>query len=297
MGFLLQALDRLLPDPLPSLVFEIGDGVVLGARRSGRSIRARAERRLGVPDSGEPSADSVEGLEEAVKAVLDEIRPLASSVAAALLPDAQTRLALFEFDRLPRKPGELREAVERRFRHSLPFDARDSRVAFRPQHGSDPPSVLAAAASGPYVRRCEEALARSGLVPGFVGAASASALNLVEDEGTTLVLKLAETSMTMAAVENGTVRLVRRIALPTGLEMRADRVIPEILADLFPTLAYMEENLGTAATCLRVAGRGELQGPALHALPAELDLPVLPLCTGGHAGSPCDAGLVGYVHG
>ena len=42
MRSLLQFLDRLLPDPQPALVFEIGDGEMAGARRSGRSIQALA---------------------------------------------------------------------------------------------------------------------------------------------------------------------------------------------------------------------------------------------------------------
>ena len=297
MGFLLRALDRLLPDPPPPLVFEIGDGTVLGARRSGRTVLARAERTLAGPENGVPDAGPAGGLRAAVVGLLGELEPLPSPHVALLLPDGETRLALFEFDKLPRKSTDLRLAVEERFRNSLPFDHRTARIAFRRQDDSDPPSVLATAASAPYVRRCEEAFEESGLIPGYVGAASAAALNLVEDDGTTLLLKLAGESMTMAAVEDGTVRLVRRIALPADFAADTDRAVREILADLFPTLAYMEENLGTAASRLRLAGRGELLGAALKTLARELGFPVLPLLQGERAGLTCDAGLLGYVHG
>ncbi len=296
MGFLLKALDRLLPDPPPPLVFEIGDGAVLGARRSGRTVLARAERELPGPVNGEPGADPLDGLGEAVLSLLGELEPLPSPHAAVLLPDDQTRLALFEFDKLPRKTNDLRHSVERRFLNSLPFESQIARIAFRAQDGANPPSVLATAASAPYVRRCEEAFEQAGLIPGYVGAASAAALSLVEDEGTTLLLKLARESMTMAAIDDGTARLVRRIALPADLATDTERALRDILADLFPTLAYMEENLGTVASRLRLAGRRELLRMALDVLPSELGFPVLPLRQGERSPLTCDAGMLGYIH-
>ena len=296
MGVLLQALDRLLPDPSPALVFEIGERAVVGARCAGQTILARAERDLPGLESGEPSDNSLDGLTEAVPDLLGELEPLPSPHAAVLLPDHQTRLAVFEFDRLPRKANDLRNAVERRFRNSLPFESQFARIAFRVQASADPPSVLATAASAPYVRRCEQAFEEAGLIPGYVGAASAAALNLVEDQGTALLLKLAGESMTMAAIEDGTARLVRRIALPADLAAGTDRALREILADLFPTLAYIEENLGTIVSSLRLAGRGELFRAALEALPSELAIPVLPVQHGTGGELTCDAGLLGFIH-
>lgn len=296
MGFLLQALDRLLPDPLPALVFEVGEWTVVGARRDGQAILARAERDLPGLQSAEPPNDLPDGLTEAIPDLLGELEPLPSPHAAVLLPDHQTRLALFEFDKLPRKASDLRQAVERRFRNSLPFDPQFARIAFHVQESSDPPTVLATAASAPYVRRCEEAFEEAGLIPGYVGAASATALNLVKDQGTALLLKLAGESMTMAAIEDGTARLVRRIALPAKLATDTDQALREILSDLFPTLVYIEENLGTVVSLLRLAGRGELFRAAVAALPGELDIPVLPVQHGTGEGLTCDAGLLGYIH-
>ena len=297
MGFLLQALDRLLPDPLPALVFEVGERAVVGARRDGQTVLARAERDFPWPESAESSDELPGGLAEAIPDLLAELEPLPGPHAAVLLPDHQTRLAVFEFDKLPRKANDLRHAVERRFRNSLPFESRYARIAFRVQESSDPPSVLATAASAPYVRRCEQAFEEAGLIPGYVGAASAAALNLVEDQGTALLLKRAGESMTMAAIEDGTARLVRRIALATKQATDTNQTLREILSDLFPTLAYIEENLGTVVSLLRLAGRGGLFRQALEALPGELDIPVLPVQHGTGEGPTCDAGLLGYVHG
>ena len=296
MGFLLQALDRILPDPPPPLVFEIGEKAVLGARRSGRNVLGRAERNLPAPRNAEPPNGAPDGLGEAVKRLLGDLEPLPRPHAAVLLPDNRTRLAVFEFDRLPRRTGDLRHAVEERFRNSLPFGSESARIAFRVQEGPDPPSVLATAASAPFVRHCERAFEDAGLIPGFVGSASAASLNLVEDEGITVLLKLASESMTMAAVEDGVARLVRCIALPLDLDADTDQALREILADLYPTLAYIEESLGTAASLLRLAGQGDLFQVALEALPSELAIPVLPVREGAGTGRACDAGLTGYIH-
>lgn len=297
MGLLLKALDRLLPDPRPPLVFEIGDRALLGARRNGREILARAERRLAAGAAEGNGADHLDGLGNALGEVLHELSPLPSPHAAVLLPDAETRLALFEFDSLPRRSPELRRAVEKRFLNSLPFDAQAARIDFSVQKRSGRPSVLAAAAAADYVRRCEREFEHRGLIPGYVGPSSIAALNLVEDEGTTLLVKLAAGSMTMLAIDAGVVRLVRRVGLPEDLAADSDETTREILADLFPTLVYIDENLGASTSLLRVAGPSELLGPALERLPGELGVPVEPLLEQEPAGDTCEAGLLGYVHG
>ena len=297
MGFLLRALDRLLPDPRPLLVFEIGDRALLGARRNGRTILARAERKLPARTASEGEGDPLAGLGEALRDLLRELGPLPSPHAAILLPDGETRLALFEFDSLPRRSHDLRRSVEERFRNSLPYDTHAARIDFSVQKRSDGPSVLAAAAATEYVRRCEREFERAGLIPGHVSPSSVAALNLVEDPGMALLVKLASNSMTMLAIDDGVVRLVRRVGLPADLATDSVETIREILADLFPTLVYIDENLGADTSLLRVAGPDELLGPALERLPGELGIPVEPLLELERSSDTCEAGLLGYVHG
>ena len=294
---LLQALDRLLPDPEPPLVIEIGDRAVAGARRSGRAVLERAERPLPRADGAGAGDAATDGLGTAVRELLHALSPLPGPHAAVLLPDAETRLAVFEFDRLPRRSRELRSAVEERFRKSLPFAIRSARIAYRAQAGGRRPSVLASAAPADYVARCERACEEAGLVPGYVGAAAVAALNLVADAGTTLLVKLGMRTMTMAAVEDGAVLLVRRIALPPDFAARPDSAVREIVSDLFPTLVYMEENLGKAAAQVLVAAPGSILGPALELLPREIAASVGPLVRAERPAGNCDAGLMGYIHG
>ena len=294
---LLQALNRLWPDPQPALVFELGGGVLMGARRSGTAVLARAERELPEADLASDQPQPPDGLQDAIQAVLGELRPVPSPHAAVLLPDEAVRLALFEFDSLPRRAQDLRNAVEERFRNSLPFDSRLARITFHTQHGDGRPSVFAAAVANEYVLRCESAFEAAGLCPGFVGSSCAAALNLVDDDAMTVLLKHGDQAMTITAVEGGTVRLLRRIALPDLRGADAAAGVQEVLADVFPTLVYIEENLGRAVEHLLVAGFGEIQPALVEALPDEAGSPARPLLGHPLASASCGAGLMGYVHG
>lgn len=294
MARLLQALDRLLPDPAPALVFEIGEGSVEGVRRNGDEIQAHAERKLPAVEDAEGEFRTSEALQEAIGALLESIGPASSPDAAVLLPDADARMAVFEFETVPRRAKDMRLALKERFHHGLPFDSETARIAWRVQSGPRPVPVLATAASEEAVRRCEAACARVGLNPGYVGLSTAAALNLVTDAAMTLVLRASRHTMTLAAVESGVVRLVRRIALPDGFASDRDTAVREILPDLLPTLVYIEENFGRPAARLLVCGLGGSLQPVRDALASEVGCPVETLAD---ASMPGSAGLRGYIHG
>lgn len=297
MGFLLQSLDRLLPDPRPAVAFEIGDGILLGARCSGRrSARAIAQRELPKTGAVDPGA-AKEALREAVGEIVAELGPVPSPHASVLLPDSGTRMMVLEFDRLPLRPQELRRAVEDRLGSSLPFDPGDARIAYRVQRAGDRNSVLVTAASAGRVRACERAFEEAGLLPGYVGLAAAAALNLVATGPMALLLRVGERALTMVAVERSAVRLVRRIAVPGPPGEDSEATLGEILADLYPTLAYIEENLGTPVTRLLLSGFGGLLPRALQAMRAEIAFPVDPLDGRKDGGLPVGEGLEGYVRG
>ena len=297
MGFLLQALDRLLPDPQPPLVFEIGDGTLWGARRSGQSIEAIAERSFPLPPEQDSDGALGAALQSAVEEILPKLAPLPSADVAVLLPDHETRMAVFELERLPRRPQELRRTVEERFSNSLPFDARDARIAYRAQGGPRRPSVLATAASAMQVRQCESAFEAAGLVPGYVGLSTATVLQLVEAGPMTVLVKLGGDALTIVAVEDGVVRLVRRIALAIPASAEAKDAVDEVLADLFPTIVYIEENLRTPVSRLLLCGFGDLLEPALEIIRSEVQVSVESLLGADGRGESLASGLLGYVHG
>ncbi len=292
MGFLLQALDRLLPDPPPPLVFEIGDGSLVGARRAGPTVQACAERTL--PDPGREDADGGAGdsLRAALEEILREIEPLPSARAAVLLPDSETRLAVFDFDRLPRRGSDLRRSVRERFSNSLPFKAR---VAYRIQLGTGRPSVLATAAPASYVRLCESAFESAGILPGHVGLSTEAALNLLEPDRMTLLVKRGGAVLTMAAADGGAVRLVRRIAVASADAADPGSALRELLPDLFPTLVYIEENLGQSVSKVLATGFGDALGPVVESLRSELQCEVGGLLDRETADPALPAGLLGFM--
>lgn len=292
MGLSLRALDRLLPDPPPPLVFEIGDGWVDGARRHGPTVTAHARRPLPPAEAGGP--DALDGLRDAVGELIGELAPVPNSNAALLLPDTETRVAVFEFERIPRRRSELHAAVEERFRQSLPSDAGEARIAFRAQPDRGRPSVLATAAPADLVTRCESALESAGLLPSFVGVATACALHLAGREAMTAVLRVSGRDLTIAAIEGGRVLLVRQIALPQERGTVAPRAMHEILADLYPTLVYLRETYGRSVQRLLLSMPEELRKSAVTLLPQHIECPVEPLLDGDAPGS---AGLQGYVRG
>ena len=297
MGFLLQALDRLLPDPQPALVFEIGDGILCGARRSGQSFEAKAARPLPLPGDGAPDQEPLAALQSAVEEILPELAPLPSPHVAVLLPDHETRLAVFELEKLPRRPHELRRSVEERFSHSLPFDARNARISYRAQGGPRRPSVLATAASATRVRQCESAFEAAGLFPAYVGLSTAALLNLIDAGPMTVLVKLGSGALTIVAIEDAVVRLVRRIALAIPATEEAEAAVAEILADLFPTIVYIEENLETPVSRLLLCGFGNLLEPALEIMRPELQISVESLLDANGGGESLTPGVLGYVHG
>ena len=296
MGFFLQILDKVLPDPQPELVFEIGEGSVQGARWDGTNVLAHAERPL-PPTAAidpEPIAGELDELRDAVADVVRDLGTLTTPHAAVLLPDNLGRLAVFEFERVPRRPRDLRRAVEERFHRSFSVDIRAARIGFHWQAGSRPASVLAATIPTAAVLHCEQAFKAAGLTPDYVGLATAACLRLIDDPDMAVLLKLSRGSMTMVAVENGIVRLVRQVALAPDFGEDAEKALEEILADLFPTLVYIGERLERPASRLLLTGLDGLLPQALDTLPREVGCPVMPLTD---STAPDGVGLRGYIHG
>ncbi len=288
MGSWLEALDRLLPDAPPALVFEVGDGVLYGARRAGQAVQARTQRVFTSTAVGDP-----DGATAIIDDMLQELQPVPAPDVAVLLSDTDSRLAVIELDSLPRRGRERVAAVAERLGDGLPFDPRTARIAFRQQSNGAPVRVLATAVSTRAVSAWEDPFDRVGLLPKYVGLATAEALNLIQDPEMVLAVRLGPQLMTMAAVEKRSVLMVRQIPRPVERTTEDGDPVDEILSDLFPTLAYVEERFERPVTGVRVSAPEHLLRQLLDVLPTTMDHPVAPL-----SDSVADAvGLEGYIHG
>ncbi len=296
---MLQLLNKLLPDPPPPLVFEIGDGLLTGVRRTGSTIEARA--RLELPlEIVEVSSLEVKIVDTAALAVLFEellleLAPIPRPTAALLLPDAASKLAVLEFDSLPSKPQELRSLIEFRLKKTVPFDVRAARLSYQVQTSRRTPSVLVAATPGEAVWPFEELLREFGLHLGFISLSSASMLNLVSAREMTLVTKLSGSIMTMAAIDESAVRLVRSVESPRASDVELESSLSKFVADLYPTFVYIEDNLGSPVSRLLLAGFGELTDPAAGYFSEQLGCQVEALRSPNGILGADDSGIEGYL--
>jgi type IV pilus assembly protein PilM len=205
---------------------------------------------------------------------------------ALILPDYCARVAVLDFDSFPADPKEQLSLVRFRMKKSVPFDVESAAVGYWPQGaGSGKQDVVAAVAPVEIIARYEAPFRAAGLNPGFVTTSSLAMLPLVEGREVTVVAKLTGHVLTLMIVKDGAVKLIR--CLESG----------DVAADLYPTFAYVEDQLGVKAAKLLLCGFGAASDEYQRQFHKELGIPVdfvrSILGTPGES----NAGLLGYLHG
>lgn len=294
-------LTSLIQDPPPLLVVELDADGITAVRRDPRAsgFEARADRPLepGVLDPAptRPNITDSQALTVALGSALEEIGPIKRSEAALILPDASSRLTVLDFDALPNGAEERLKLIRARLAKSVPFDIEAARIAYQLSKVESGYSALVALTPAEIVRQYEQALVRLGFWPGHVALSMASALNLLPEGGMTLLAKLSSGTLTMAAVESGSVRLIRTVELGPTADRNPDQMIEDMLGDLYPTQVYIADHLGRPVEELVLGGFGELTAAALERFGHELGCAVEPLrSTDGPVG-PRDGGIWGYL--
>jgi hypothetical protein len=294
-------LKALTSDPPPLLVFEFDEAGVVGVRRNPKSLEpeARAERFFepGVldPAPGRPNIRDAQAVDGAVESLLEELGPVKRNEAALILPDESSRLTVLDFDVLPSKAEERQKLFRFRLAKSVPFDVQEARLAAAVQRGAQGIAALVAVTAAEVVRQYEAVLERAGLWPGHVSISAASTLNLVPEGGMTLLAKLSSRMLTLCAVDGGVVRMVRAVErAPESLD-DGERALEDMLADLYPTLVFVADNLGARVDRLALCGFGDLLNPALQRFPRELGCPVEAIRS-PHGPTPArECGIWGYL--
>ena len=298
---MLQRLKYLVQDPPPLLVFEISERSVTAVRRQSRSldVEAKAERELAegtiLSSPGKQNVQSPDELEQAVESLFQELGPAKRPDAALLLPDACTRLTTLDFDQLPGDGRERLELIRLRLKKTLPFDATLARIAYQAQRTTAGWALLIAVTLPEVVKQYETPLQKVGLEPGFVAVSAASALNLVPADGMVLFVKLAARSLTIAAVEEGVVRLVRTVELAPDADRSASEVLEEMVIDLFPTTVFVADNLGAPVAKAVLCGFDHLLPAAVPYFSGELGVDVEPLRSPNGVIEGQEAGIWGYL--
>ena len=295
-------LRSLVEDPAPALVIEVSTDGIVAARRSSKGAGALqcAERTFAPgtldPAPTRPNIANADEFAAALGGALDDLGPRNGSETALILPDASSRVTVLDFEQWPGGAEERLKLLRSRLTKAVPFDIAAARIAYQASHAGQGYSVLVALTPVEVVRQYEDALARFGLWSGFVSVSSAAALNLLADGDITLFVKLAPSGlMTLAAIENGVVRLVRNVDLGSLEARPADELLNEMLADIFPTQVFVSDSLAQAVDQLVLCGFGEYLAPALERFPKELSCPAKPLESSQGPVGRRDAGLWGYL--
>jgi len=294
-------LPSLISDPPPLIVFEVDESGVTAVRRDGRSLDVvgKAERSLppGALDvsAAHPNIRDIEAVEAAIEEILVELGPLPRPEAAILLPDGASRLTLLDFDELPGSADERLKLIRFRLAKSVPFDIDSARITYHVEKTGGGRRVFVQALSEETVLQYERVLESFDLWPGYVGGSTVSTLHLLESDGMTLLAKLSDRTLTMAAVDDGRLQMVRTVETNLGALEDPHYALQDLISDLYPTLVFIADTLGEPARKIVMAGFGDLLEPALEQLPRELGCEMEPLRSPYGPIGPREAGIWGYI--
>jgi type IV pilus assembly protein PilM len=277
-------LAALFQDPPPAYAFELSEAGIAVADM------AKAPQTDFRPLA--PGAISVSPLRDNIL-IPDELAATVRAIVPAngkrkdvalILPDYCTRVAVLDFDSFPTDPKEQLSLVRFRIKKSVPFDVESAAVGYwaQPAVGGKL-DVVAAVTPVEIVARYEAPFRAAGMNPGFVTTSSLAMLSLVDSKEVTVVAKLTGKILTLMVLKDGSLKLIRCLELG------------DIAADLYPTFAYVEDQLGVKAELLLLCGFGAETENRQRQFESELGIPVEALRSRVGAPAENNAGLMGYI--
>jgi type IV pilus assembly protein PilM len=286
---------NLLKDPPPTHVFELSEEGIAYAR-------VAEPGELGFA-SLEPGTLQVSPLHDNIQQPFNLQERLRNIIApnghrrrgaALILPDYCARIAVLDFDAFPEEREEQLALLRFRMKKSVPFDIESALVGFTMQprraaaEGPGKIEVLAAVIAAEIVGRYEAPFRTLGFQPGFVTTSSLAAVNLLEPQGVTMLVKLSGRILSALVLEQSNVKLARCV------EMDA-RELEEIESVLHPTLAYIEDELKSPPKQIWLSGFGPQAGAVAARWQGEWRVPVEPLRSRFGTPDQNNSGLLGYL--
>ncbi len=290
---LLRSLSALWRDPPPALAFELSETGIAMAR-AGRTPEFDFRPLDPGVISVSPLRDNIvdpDKFARAVRSLLPHNGSRKRRNAALILPDACARVWVLDFDDFPSDPKEQLSLVRFRMKKSVPYDVESAALSYYAQESvglGKKYDVAVAVAPMEIVGRYEAPFRAAAVEPGFVTISALAALDLVNETGTVAVAKLSGRMLTILVISSGLLKLVRSLEL-------SEPGIAEIAADLYPTFVYIEDQLGTQAEKLLLAGFGGFGAEARDQFARELRLPVELIRTGLGVAGDNNLGLLGYL--
>jgi type IV pilus assembly protein PilM len=282
---LLDPITRLIEDPPPSYAFEISEAGIAFAHATDTAFRPFEEGVLAVS----PSRDNVqkpESFASHVAALVPAANRGKRRPAALILPDYAARVQVLDFDQFPSAADEQLALIKFRVKKTVPFDVDAAVVSYHVQASGKRVDVVAAIMALEIVARYEAPFRAVGFHPGLITTSSLASLNLAPSEGVTVVVKLTGGVLNVMVQDGAQLKLARCVALEA-----AD--VDEILAVLYPTLAFVEDELNARPDRILFLG----QASDFESLSHELNLPVEPARSRYGTPGEFNAGLLGYMQG
>lgn len=287
----MTSLANLLQDPPPAYAFELSEAGIAFAR-----VAEPAQVTFSLLGAGvlqvSPSHDNI----HQPQVVEEKIQTLAPANghrkrrAALILPDYCARVAVLDFDDFPSDANDQVALLRFRMRKSVPFDVDSAVVSYSVQtrNAGAKVEVLAALMGSEVVARYEAPFRKAGFHPGMVTTSSMAALNLLEPEGITMLVKISGRVLSVLVLDGSTLKLARYV--------ETDEARPEeIEAVLHPTVAYIEDELKSKPQRIWLGGFGAQSADLIRQWNAEWNVDVEPLRSRFGAPGANDAGLLGYL--
>jgi type IV pilus assembly protein PilM len=295
-----DSIRRLVTDPPPGHVFEISPGgIAYGVPTAPEStgFRALAEGVLAIS----PLSDNVK-IPEAFADGLAQTFPDSmgngkkDKPAALILPDYSSRLQVLDFDTFPAKPEEQQALVRFRMKKTVPFDIETAAVSFYaqpPSGDSKKVEVVAVLVAYEILGRYEAPLREAGYQPGLVTTSALATLNLIKMNELSLLVKLSGKTLTILALDGSRIKMARCLELEALAE-------EEVLAVIYPTIAYMEDAFTGKSKSGRPAriwlcGFGASASELARKWSEELNIPFEILQSRYGTPGPYNAGVMGFL--
>lgn len=245
---------RIRPTERPPVAVAIAsDGVLAASKTSGSEIKY-AFRALPVgavtANVSQPNLRFTEQIATAVRAALDEVAGGIRSVTL-LLPDAAARVFSLEFDSLPDDRTAVLAVLRLRLKRVVPFDVEAAKISYQVlQRDRDVCKVLVVIVPRSVLNDYEAVIRDAGYVPGAVLPSALSALAALDADEPVLSAYLSGTTLTTSITIRNNILLYRTHELPEDSGERT----AEIQRDVAVAVAYFEDELKAAPTCLHYAG-------------------------------------------
>jgi type IV pilus assembly protein PilM len=266
--------------PHPSLVVEIAGEHVAAARWGQRRghLEGVAVEALPVgavmPSTVEINITQPDAVRSALRRVLTRI-PDRGAPIALLVPDLAVRVFILPFDNLPRKAQDALPLLRWRLKKSVPFDVDETVVSWNRQDGREGNlEVVIAVARQQVVREYEQIVESLGAHAGVVLGSTLATLPLLEERGSTLLVRLCGKMLTTVITQGSNLCVYRTSEMPSEAKMLEPQAM---LDEVFPAVAYYQDTWGAAIDRARLTGFGPKEAQFGGALAEELQINAGPM--------------------